>query len=202
LFLAALASLLGSPPVGARIHLAATTDAGLALAMSGGFQLVFCEAQAEPISPLELAEKLFALTPRVPLILLGEPDDEKLLAAALHTNVAGFFTKDAGLDEFLAGVNAVLSGHRAVGSNLMRRVIARLDDSDVPLRRAAGQLSPTELEILTLIGEARSIPFIAERRGISHKTVRNHLANIYRKLDLRSRTEAMLCAARMGLTGG
>jgi DNA-binding NarL/FixJ family response regulator len=51
-----------------------------------------------------------------------------------------------------------------------------------------------------MIGEAKSIPAIAASRGISHKTVRNHLANIYRKLDLRSRTEAMLCAARMGLT--
>jgi DNA-binding NarL/FixJ family response regulator len=51
-----------------------------------------------------------------------------------------------------------------------------------------------------MIGEAKSIPVIAAARGISHKTVRNHLANIYRKLELRSRTEAMLCAARMGLT--
>ena len=51
-----------------------------------------------------------------------------------------------------------------------------------------------------MVGAARSIQAIAMTRGISQKTVRNHLANIYRKLELRSRTEAMLCAARMGLT--
>jgi DNA-binding NarL/FixJ family response regulator len=51
-----------------------------------------------------------------------------------------------------------------------------------------------------MIGQAKSVQVIAAARGISHKTVRNHLANIYRKLQLRSRTEAMLCAARMGLT--
>jgi len=122
------------------------------------------------------------------------------MSAALHTSVAGLFTKDARLDEFLVGVQTVLSGHRAVGSNLMSMVLARLSDTMPNSRRAASQLSPTELDILTMIGEAKSIPVIAAARGISHKTVRNHLANIYRKLDLRSRTEAMLCAARMGLT--
>jgi DNA-binding NarL/FixJ family response regulator len=51
-----------------------------------------------------------------------------------------------------------------------------------------------------MVGSATSVVDIAAARGISQKTVRNHMANIYRKLDLRSRTQAMLCAARMGLT--
>jgi DNA-binding NarL/FixJ family response regulator len=202
LFLAALGSLLSAPPINGRIQLAYNTEVGLELVLAGGVQLVFCEVKAERMSPVELADRLSQLTPSVPLILLGEPDDEQVMASALDTSVAGMFTKDASLDEFLAGVKAVLSGHRAVGARLMSRVIGRLSENAMPLRRSASQLSPTELHILTLIGEAKSIPFIAESRGISNKTVRNHLANIYRKLELRSRTEAMLCAARMGLTSG
>jgi len=143
---------------------------------------------------------LSQLSPRVPVILLGEPEDERLMTAALQTSVAGLFTKNASLDEFLVGVQTVLSGHRAVGANLMGLVLSRLSDGAPHARRPASQLSPTELDILTMIGEAKSIPVIAAARGISHKTVRNHLANIYRKLELRSRTEAMLCAVRMGLT--
>lgn len=200
LFLAALGSLLVAPPVRARVQVAHDTDAGLEIALRGDVQLVFCEVRSEPIPAVEVAERLSQLTPRVPVILLGEPEDERLMAAALHTTVAGLFTKDAPLDEFLVGVQTVLSGHRAVGSNLMGLVLARLSDSATHARRPAGQLSPTELDILTMIGEAKSIPVIAAARGISHKTVRNHLANIYRKLELRSRTEAMLVAARMGLT--
>ena len=61
------------------------------------------------------------------------------------------------------------------------------------------KLSPTELEILTMIGKAQSVPTIAASRGISNKTVRNHLAKIYQKLELHGRTEAVLWAARMGL---
>jgi DNA-binding NarL/FixJ family response regulator len=200
LFLAALESLLTSPPVNARVQVAYDTATGLQIAMSGDVQLVFCEVKAEPIPAVELAQRLSELIPIVPVILLGELEDEQVMAAALHTRVAGMFTKDAALDEFLVGVRTVLSGHRAVGSNLMGRVLERLTENATHPKRMPSQLSPTELHILTMIGQAKSIPVIAASRGISHKTVRNHLANIYRKLELRSRTEAMLCAARMGLT--
>jgi DNA-binding NarL/FixJ family response regulator len=200
LFLAALGSLLTSPPVRARLRFATDSDIGLDIVAHGGVDLVFCEVRAEPISALDLANRLSQLTPKVPVILLGDAEDERLMTAALHSSVAGLFTKDAALDEFLVGVRAVLSGHRAVGANLMSRVLARLTQQPSPGRRPQSQLSATELDILTMIGEAKSIPAIAASRGISHKTVRNHLANIYRKLELRSRTEAMLCAARMGLT--
>lgn len=200
LFLAALGTLLTSPPVNATVQYASSTQDGLELASVARVDLVFCEVKAEPLTAVELSDRLAAFQPPVPLILLGEPDDEPLLASALQTSVAGMFTKDAALDEFLAGVSAVLSGHRAVGSRLMSRVLLRLSESAAPQRRNANQLSPTERDILAMIGDAKSIPFIAESRGISNKTVRNHLANIYRKLELRSRTEAMLWAARMGLT--
>jgi DNA-binding NarL/FixJ family response regulator len=200
LFVAALASLLASPPVFAQIQIAHDSALGLQIALGGGVQLVFCEVRAEPIAAVDLAQQLSELTPRVPVIVLGDSEDEPLLTAALHTSVAGLFTKDAELDEFLFGVRAVLSGHRAVGANLMGKVLARLSDLSHTTRRPASRLSPTEIHILTMIGDAQSIPAIAASRGITDKTVRNHLANIYRKLELRSRTEAMLCAARMGLT--
>jgi DNA-binding NarL/FixJ family response regulator len=200
LFLAALGSLLTAPPVRARVQVAHDSNAGLEIALRGAVDLVFCEIRSQPMPALDLVERLSQLTPPVPVILLGEQEDERLLSAALNTRAAGLFTKDATLDEFLVGVSTVLSGHRALGSNLMGHVLARLGDSTPLGRRPTGPLSPTELDILTMIGQAKSVPAIAAARGISHKTVRNHLANIYRKLQLRSRTEAMLCAARMGLT--
>ena len=81
----------------------------------------------------------------------------------------------------------------------MDRVLDRMGQSG-EAKRSPNELSPTELAILAMIGRAESIPAIAESRGISNKTVRNHLAKIYRKLELHGRTEAMLWAARMGLT--
>ena len=201
LFRAALGSLLAAPPLRARLCYASDTASGLQLVeQSADMSLVFCEVRAEPIGAVELAGRLAQRTPKVPVIVLGENDDERMTTAALDRNIAGLFTKDAALDEFLVGVRAVLAVHRAVGSRLMTHLLSRLEDQSTTARRNQSQLSATELDILSMIGQAKSISAIAASRGISHKTVRNHVANIYRKLDLRSRTEAMLCAARMGLT--
>ncbi len=200
LFLAALGTLLSSSPLNAKIKYARDSGAGLDVVAAGLVDLVFCEISAEPIPALELVVRLSQNKPRVPVIVLGDADDDRLLGAALHDEVAGLFTKDSALDELLFGVHAVLSGHRALGAGVMKRLLARLSPEPLPPRRPQVSLSATELDILTMIGQAQSIPAIAASRGISHKTVRNHLANIYRKLELRSRTEAMLCAVRMGLT--
>lgn len=201
LFLAALGSLLEAPPLSARVRTAPRSDVGLELVRAANVDIVFCELRADPMSGVELVRHLAIERPDVRVILLGEDGDEAQLAAALTTNAAALFTKSAALDEFLAGVRAVLSGHRAIGSSLMTLLLERLTP---PVPQEAKpvwhQLSPTELEILAMIGQAQSIPTIAASRGISRKTVRNHLAKIYRKLELHGRTEAVLWAARMGLT--
>jgi DNA-binding CsgD family transcriptional regulator len=62
------------------------------------------------------------------------------------------------------------------------------------------QLSEAERSILLMVGEAQSTRAIAASRGISQKTVRNHLVNIYRKLEVRNRSEAIVWSARAGLT--
>jgi DNA-binding NarL/FixJ family response regulator len=199
LFRAALSRLLSGPPIMAHVQVVNDSKSGLDMARLGGIHLAFCDIGTWPISAIELAKELSALEPPIPLILLGDREDEEGMAVALQGKVAGLFTKDCPLEEFLSGVRAVLSGHRVVGANLMGQMLDRLATKTQETRRTGGSLSPTELAILGQIGQARSISYIATSRGISPKTVRNHLASIYRKLDLRSRTEAMLYAARMGL---
>lgn len=202
LFVAALGRLLESPPLSAHVLTASTSDVGLEIVRKIPLDLVFCELLAEPMSGVELAHALTLEDRAVPVILLGEDGDEAQLAAALSTNVAGLFTKNTAVEEFIVGVRAVVAGHRAIGSGLMGRLLKRLATAYTPEPKRFGhQLSPTELEILAMVGQAQSIPAIAASRGISHKTVRNHLAKIYRKLELHGRTEAMLWATRMGLTG-
>jgi two-component system, NarL family, response regulator YdfI len=202
LFLAALASLLEAPPLSAHVITASRTDTGLDIARTQTLALIFCELRAEPLSGVELVQVLATESLDVPVVLLGDDGDESQLAAALAMNVAGAFSKNSALEEFLAGVRAVVSGHRAIGSGLLVRLLERPGPPYAPeSQHIANRLSPTELAILAMIGQAQSIPAIAANRGISHKTVRNHLAKIYRKLELHGRTEAMLWATRMGLTG-
>ncbi len=201
LFLAALASLLQAPPLSANVLTASKSDVGLEIARTEALDLIFCELRAEPWPGVEVVRTLEQEALQVPVILLGDESDEGPLAAALATSAAGLFTKNVALDELLAGIRAVVSGHRAIGSGLVGRLLERVAQTTPrDTNRFPNQLSPTELEILTMIGHAHSIPAIAASRGISHKTVRNHLAKIYRKLQLHGRAEAVLWAARMGLT--
>ena len=198
LFLAALASLLGAPPFWAHVATSSRSDAALEVIRAGGVDLVFCELRAEPISGVDLARMLAGEGSSARVVLLGDKEEDGDMTGALAAPAAGVFTKDAGLQEFLGGVQAVLAGHRVIGAGLMDLLLDRLSQQKAPVTPRT-ELSPTELEILTLIGRAQSVPSIAASRGISKKTVRNHLARIYRKLELHGRTEAVLWAARMGL---
>ncbi len=74
LFLAALGSLLTAPPVRASVQVANDTGAGLEIALRGDVQLVFCEIRSEPIPAIDLVERLSQLTPRVPVIVLGDAE--------------------------------------------------------------------------------------------------------------------------------
>lgn len=201
LFLDALGSLLAAPPLSARVQTCSRSDVALDLVRAGGIDLLFCELHSVPMNGLDLARTIAGEVSGPPLILLGDETDKPALVAALATKVAGIFSKSAALDEVLAGVEAVLAGHRAIGSGLVDQLLEELTTRHPRNQSHDGaQLSPTELEILAMIGQAHSIPAIAASRGISKKTVRNHLAKIYRKLELHGRTEAMLQAVRMGLT--
>lgn len=204
LFTDALASLLAAPPLLAQVHTESRSDRAVETARRGGIQLVLCDVKAEPVNGCEVAEALRETKPPVRVILLGDREDREWLTAAVSSSAAGVFTKDASLEEFVAGVQAVLSGHRAIGAWLITLLLDRVAQQPIkqPGLLAGRHLSRTELEILAMIGHAESIRSIASTRGISHKTVRNHLAKIYRKLELHGRTEAMLWAARQGLTTG
>jgi DNA-binding NarL/FixJ family response regulator len=200
LFLAALQGLLQAAPLGAEVAVATRSDTALEMLDQDQYHLVLCELKARPVPGIELAASVLVAQPAIRVILLGEAEDERLLVDALSSGVSGLFTKNTSYEEFLGGVQAVLEGHSVIGSRLQGTALARLTGKAERNDSSPRQLSPAELHILNLVGRAHSVSSIADARGISQKTVRNHLASIYRKLEVRSRTEAVLCAARMGLT--
>jgi DNA-binding NarL/FixJ family response regulator len=196
LVLAAFAQLLSDPPLNAAVELATRSDEAIDSVVHDGFQLVFCDLRAEPLPGPEVAGKLTELGVLARVILVADLEDAASLVMALQCGAAGFFTKDASPQEFLEGVCFVAAGHYAIGRSVAQPALGRLaghEQTVGPLSR----LSPTEQSIFSMVGEAHSTRGIAAARGISQKTVRNHLANIYRKLELNNRSEAILWSARM-----
>lgn len=201
LFLAALAELVtGAWPL-ASIEAMTRSDRVVEVVSSRSIDLVICEVRAEPFAGSEVVARLKASGSVTPVVLLGDADDRSLLVGALACGAAGFFTKDTSPEEFLEGADAVLAGHYVVGKELIDPTLARLaEQGQVDRGSQLDQLSKVERNILLMVGQAQSIRSIAASRGISQKTVRNHLASIYRKLELRNRADAILWSARMGLT--
>lgn len=195
LFAAALACLLSGPPLHAEVEIATDEETAIALVMKSGRQLVLAEATATAARLVSTASEL-----GVPVLLLADrATREASPAAALRAGAAGLFYKDSSPEEFVAGVQAVLDGHRAVGATLLEELIGELVDGAADGTRDRAELSPAETEVMRMLATGMPVSRIAEARGVSQKTVRKHLANVYRKLHVKNRNEALLWATRTHL---
>jgi len=200
LFLAALSSLLSAPPVNARVQAVTRSDTALEMLTRLGADLVVCDARAVPHTGPELASTIGERSPTTKVVLLADSEDSEMLLSAVRSGAYGFFTKDCPPDEFLEGIQAVLAGHLVVARRLVYGALTALEGKHLAsVERPSNSLSTSERGILIMVSHAQSIASIAIERGITRKTVRNHLSNIYKKLGVRNRTEAILCAARLGL---
>jgi DNA-binding NarL/FixJ family response regulator len=200
LIVAAVGRLLSDPPLVAEVLATTRSNEAIELIEHVPIDVVVCDIMAEPISGPGLATLLAARHPPVKVILLADSESEAHLLASLQSGANGFFVKDGPVEEFVAGVGTVLDGQSVLAGALLGRVLSELAGHGGAARDASGQLSPTEYDILAQLGQAESVRSIAETRGVSPKTIRNHLSRIYQKLHVRNRAEAMLWAVRIGLT--
>ena len=104
----------------------------------------------------------------------------------------GYLTKDSSISEVILAIQLAANGDRPMSPRLAS---AMLDEA----RREDALISVREEEVLQLVADGYGTNEIAERLYISGKTVKNHLASIYEKLNARDRTQAVLMAVKMGI---
>jgi DNA-binding NarL/FixJ family response regulator len=149
-----------------------------------------------------LAARLAVDAPSVPVVLLGERGEERRLVEAFRAGAAGVFTKACIGEDFLRGVTAVLGGQRAMGVELLPFVLGDGLPDPRPGLDPMYALSPAELRIFEMLGQARTVAEISAACGLSEKRVRNQLAGIYRKTGLKNRTQVVIRAAQIGHESG
>ena len=131
------------------------------------------------------------------VLVLTAFDDEPYVRAVLQAGANGYVLKTAEPQEIVAGVRDVFHGKSVLDTALAQRLIARLSGK---IETALIEpLTDRELQILTLTGKGFTNKAIGLQLGISDRTVQNHLANIFQKLNAESRTEAVMRAVSMGL---
>lgn len=134
------------------------------------------------------------------VIMLTMHADTEVLADAIRAGASGYLVKDCSTDEVADAVRMAANGETALSPQLAATMLDEVRRLEAPNPAEEDRLiTKREEEVLQHIADGYSTPEVAERLFISQKTVKNHLASIYQKLDARDRTQAVLQAVRMGI---
>ncbi len=162
-------------------------------------QVVLMDVTMPNCDGVEATRRIRASLPDVRVVMLTMHADKDVLQRALEAGASGYLVKDCSLDEIAEAIT-MAAGHADLSPSLASSMLAevrRLDEPDTA--ESERVVTKREEEVLQLIADGCSTGEVAERLYISQKTVKNHLASIYQKLDARDRTQAVLQAVRMGI---
>jgi DNA-binding NarL/FixJ family response regulator len=155
------------------------------------------------VNGIEATRRIREALPDVKVLVLSMYDDEEHIRRLLAAGASGCMPKRATSDQLVRALREVVSGGMAldpsVAATLVRDYVRRVQaPSDAP--PASADLTPRELEVLRLVADGHSNQAIADRLGVSRKTVDVHRTNFMRKLALHDVTEIVKYALRHGLT--
>jgi DNA-binding NarL/FixJ family response regulator len=148
---------------------------------------------------IEATRRIHEFDAAARVLVLTMHDEDALRAKAIHAGAVGFLTKDCAMQEVVETVRTVASGEVAISPEIATSMMAQFPAFDDDPAGVESPLTKRELEILQLVADGHSTVEIARTLFISAKTVKNHLASIYSKLDARDRTQAVLSGMRMGI---
>jgi len=170
-------------------------EEAVALADKTKPDVILMDINMPRVNGIEAAKRVKEQVPGVAIIILTIHEDREYIVELLHTGVSGYLLKDISADELLEIIKKVAAGEtiidQRVGGKLMEEWQSFASAQDI-----RHKLSERELEVLREIVKGESNKTIAEKLFISEKTVKNHATNIFRKLDVNDRTQAVLYAIK------
>jgi DNA-binding NarL/FixJ family response regulator len=139
-----------------------------------------------------------AHTPSAVLIISGDKHIDHV-RACMQAGVSGYLLRDGGFEELVQTIRMLKFGKTVFGIGDVSRVLYGVSSDDTETgKRQLSELHAREVEVITLVAKGMSNKEISTDLGISESTVGSHLVNIFRKLDAKSRTEAVMYALREG----
>ena len=151
---------------------------------------------------IEATERIKAIRPSTVVLILSQYDDDQYVFALLAAGAAGYLLKDVPSAEVVRAVRSVHAGEPALHPAVARKVLERFASEGAPPGPAAENatvLTDRERDVLRLAACGMSNARIAQQLSVSIRTAQAHLTNIFNKLGVGSRTEAVIAGLRRGM---
>ena len=198
LFRVGLAHLLESDPRITIVGEAADGAKAVRLIDSTKPDTVLMDLKMPSMDGISATREITENHPDVKVVILTTFDADNHVIQALKAGASGYILKNSKVESIVTSLLAIVSGERVMATAVADRVLEMLTGSTTPKEFYDG-LTSRELEVLKLLAGGMANKQIAYALSISEKTVRNHVSNMYEKLNVYDRTQAALYAVRKGL---
>jgi len=148
---------------------------------------------------IEATRRILHTSPNIGIIVVTMFEDDSSVFSAMRAGARGYILKEAGEEEVLRAIRAVARGEAIFGPSIARRLVQFFSKPHLEPDSAFPELTEREREILDLIARGENNAEIAQRLVLSPHTVRNHISNIFSKLQVADRAEAIIRARDAGL---
>ncbi len=197
-FRSGMRSLLASTPGIEVVGEAATGEEAVELVVESRPDVVLMDLQMPGTGGIEATRRIIAEDPDARVLIVTMYEDDDLVFAALRAGARGYVLKGASAADMVRAVKVAGDGEAIFSPAIAERLIAYFS-RHLSAAPAFPELTEREREILNLIAQGRSNSEIAARLTLTLKTVRNHVSNIFAKLQVADRAEAVLLAREAGL---
>jgi NarL family two-component system response regulator LiaR len=147
---------------------------------------------------IEAGRRILAASPSTRTLLLSAYDSTDYVKRALHSGASGYLLKKVDMTTLAGSIRLVSSGELVIDTAPTGRLLRILMGEETRSHAGAGKLNPREMEVLRLVSAGKTNREVATELGISERTVQAHMLNIFKKLEVSSRTMAVLHALRQG----
>lgn len=163
--------------------------------------VILMDVQMSAMNGIEATREILATSPHIAILILTMFEDDDFVFAALRAGARGYLLKGTMKADLLRAIQSAASGEAIFGAGIARRLMTYFAEVKRPaaLPYAFPELTDRERDVLQMIAGHFTNAEIAARLNISLKTVRNHVSNIFNKLQVVDRTQAILKARDAGL---
>ncbi len=194
-----LRALLSSVPDMSVVGEAESGEAAIHSAAKLQPDVILMDIQMPNMNGIEATRQIYQSSPHIGVIVLTMFEDDDSVFAAMRAGARGYLLKGADQAEILRAIHSVKSGEAMFGPAIARRLISFFNQVQPQAQNPFPQLTDREREILDMIARGMNNAEIASAFTLSPKTVRNHVSNIFNKLQVADRAQAIIRARDAGL---